>query len=141
MIETLVITILFLIGLYYILSPYFTLTNRVIEVSSPYDLEKQAAKDSLLLQKEEVLMSLEEYELDREMKKISESDYQELYNEALSEGSQVLEDLDKINQNNSLLELKPEENSENLILNKKCYNCNQAVQDGDKFCSQCGTAL
>lgn len=60
--------------------------------------EKAAAtgdreRENLTLQKDEILLSLKDIELDYQMKKISEEDYREQYAETFEEGKNILKKL------------------------------------------------
>lgn len=56
--------------------------------------DPQREVDNLKSQKDEVLQSLKEIELDYQMKKISEEDYKEQYAETFEEGKTILKRID-----------------------------------------------
>ena len=57
-------------------------------------VEEGRASQNLSLQKDEILLSLKEIELDYQTKKISEADYKEQYAEAFEEGKKILQKLE-----------------------------------------------
>lgn len=112
--------------------------------------------EELRLKKEEVLSSIKDLELDHRMKKISDKDYQELYQETFQEGTKLLEEIDHAEKNkwkerieadiNKLAteEVVPVSQEIAAVTEKKshfCHQCGEALVPNSRFCSHCGTKI
>lgn len=88
MIESLLIVLIFGLALYFIGSPLFSEVKE--EAGQKGNLSRH-----YLLRKKEVMDSLKDLELDRNLQKISEEDFKQLYNQTMEEGAEVLKKLDE----------------------------------------------
>lgn len=86
--ETFFMLLIFAVCFWYLGTP---LLRREKEILGE---DPQREADNLKSQKEEVLLSLKEIELDYRMKKISEEDYKEQYAETFEEGKTILKRMD-----------------------------------------------
>jgi len=88
--ESVIIVILFSLSVWYLAKP---LLERGGTVTS--DKGAQVRSD-LTLKKEEVLSTLSDLSLDRQMKKISEEEYRLLFDASVEEGAQILKKIDEL---------------------------------------------
>ena len=95
--------------------------------------------------KEQLLGSIVELELDHEIGKVPEEDFQPLFNQLESEALATIGKLDQLNGGGSS-ELESRIEAEVAALRQSaaipgCNKCGAPRRDGDQFCPQCGTAL
>ncbi|MDO8519081.1 MAG: hypothetical protein Q7T11_02830 [Deltaproteobacteria bacterium] len=74
-------------------SSFWYLGGPLLKGEGELSVDPGRNRQNLSLQKDEVLLSLKEIELDYQMKKISEEDYKEQYAEAFEEGKSILKKL------------------------------------------------
>lgn len=128
-----------------ILRPFLDQTDGKISKSS-------GLYDSLLAERERLLSSIEELDLDLELNKISAAEHA-LDREALfSQAADVLRDLDKYSKpkksKKTALKDGGDDNLEKMIQDRRkklqdektvlCASCGKPVAEGDQFCSHCG---
>ena len=95
--------------------------------------------------KEQLLGAIVELELDHEIGKVPEEDFQRLFNQLESEALATIGKLDQLNGAGSS-ELESRIEAEVAALRQSaaipsCTTCGAPRRDGDQFCPQCGTAL
>ena len=95
--------------------------------------------------KEQLLGAIVELELDHEIGKVPEEDFQPLFNQLESEALATIGKLDQLNGGGSS-ELESRIEAEVAALRQSaaipsCNKCGAPRRDGDQFCPQCGTAL
>jgi len=95
--------------------------------------------------KEQLLGAIVELELDHEIGKVPEEDFQRLFNQLESEALATIGKLDQLNGGGSS-ELESRIEAEVAALRQSaaipsCNKCGAPRRDGDQFCPQCGTAL
>ena len=99
----------------------------------------------LFERKEQLLGAIVELELDREIGKVPEEDFQRLFAQLESEALATIGELDQLNgAGSSELERRIEAEVAALrqsALAPSCPQCGAAKRDGDRFCPQCGGAL
>lgn len=112
--------------------------------------------DSLMAEKERLLLAIEDLDVEFELEKISSVEHNRNRDILLSEAAEVLKQLDKFQKTGSSkkkhstppkvdddLERLINERRQQLISEKllKCPKCGKAVDEGAQFCSHCGEAL
>ncbi len=135
---TFFLVLIFAISLYLLITPIAL--NNAIAAS-----ELNNGLEDLNFRKKEILESLKEFELDKNMEKISHEDFQSLYQETFVEGTRLLKEIE------SREIVSPENvNPENLespkviskgitqVTPKFCSQCGTLLETQAKFCSQCG---
>ena len=95
--------------------------------------------------KELLLGTMVELELDHEIGKVPEDDFQRLFDQFESEALATIGKLDQLNGGGSS-ELESRIDAEVAALRQSsaipsCTKCGAPRRDGDQFCPQCGTAL
>ena len=95
--------------------------------------------------KEQLLGAIVELELDHEIGKVPEEDFQRLFDQLESEALATIGKLDQLNGGGSS-ELESRIEAEVAALRQSaaipsCTKCGAPRRDGDQFCPQCGTAL
>ena len=95
--------------------------------------------------KEQLLGAMVELELDHEIGKVPEDDFQRLFDQFESEALATIGKLDQLNGGGSS-ELESRIDAEVAALRQSsaipsCTKCGAPRRDGDQFCPQCGTAL
>ncbi len=146
--------VLFILGLLGLVAAYVgrpLLEQRGLKVT-----EEDREFSSLLARRDRVLDALEELDMDRHMKKIDSDDYQRRRAELVSEGAEVLRQLDQLNAN---LEISTEGESadvegriEQQVIRLRqqkekqpsttyCPACGAEALASDRFCTQCGEPL
>ena len=95
--------------------------------------------------KEQLLGAIIELELDHEIGKVPEEDFQRLFDQFESEALATIGKLDQLNGAGSC-ELESRIEAEVAALRQSaaipsCTKCGAPRRDGDQFCPQCGTAL
>ncbi|TFG49814.1 MAG: zinc-ribbon domain-containing protein [Anaerolineales bacterium] len=124
-----------------------------LDTSNKFGGTGSGVYDSLLAERERLLSSIEELDLDLELSKISPREHGESRDQLLSEAAEVLRKLDKNPQKGQAKKKTPlaargEDDLDKLIKarrnelqaekSKICVNCGKPLQEGAKFCSHCG---
>ena len=113
--------------------------------------------DNLLAQRDGLYATLRDLELDRQLGKLDDADYNALRDKYMTQASQVLQELDTVQGKGAAVEAnaaleqevraqRKTKDQKNAPANTKsaagfCRNCGQAYETGDKFCSKCGRTL
>ena len=101
----------------------------------------------LFERKEQLLGSIVELELDREIGKVPEEDFERLFAQLQTEALATIAELDQLNgAGSSELERRIEAEIAALrqpatAIDPSCTRCGAPHRDGDLFCPQCGTAF
>ena len=109
---------------------------------------------ALKAERDRVLDSIQEIDMDHSLGKVSEEDYQRQRSVLALEGAKILRSIDELRRNespdNSAMELEAavaELRSKSSALTSQkdtqgaCPTCGEAIHHGDRFCSNCGEAL
>lgn len=88
-IETIISVLLFSFSLIYLLWPLFGAEEGISKGEAEID------RGNLLAQKETLLASIKDLELDHSLKKVSDEDFKELYDDALLEGAGLVKRMEK----------------------------------------------
>lgn len=113
--------------------------------------------DNLLAQRDGLYATLRDLELDRQLGKLDDTDYNALRDRYMAQAAQVLQDLDALQGKgatagaSAVLEREVSarrqvQELENAGADAKtaagfCRHCGQPYGSGDKFCARCGRAL
>ena len=112
--------------------------------------------DSLMAEKERLLLAIEELDLELELEKISSGEHHRNRDILLAEAADVIKQLDKLQKPSSskkktIPEPKADDDLERLINERrqqlknektlKCPKCGNSVEKGAQFCSHCGESL
>lgn len=113
--------------------------------------------DNLLTRRDGIYATLRDLELDRQLGKLDEADYNALRDKYMTQASDVLRQLDTVQGKgaaagaSAVLEQevsarrKTQDRTNTRATQKDsagfCRNCGQPYETGDKFCSKCGRAL
>lgn len=112
--------------------------------------------DSLLAERERLFSSIEDLDLEYDLKKISSREHTRNRDILLAQAAEVLMQLDRLDipaQKNQQSSATPvvEDDLEKMIAARRrelkekksnfCSNCGKAVKAGDQFCSHCGEEL
>jgi len=112
--------------------------------------------DSLLAEKERLLLAIEDLDLEFELEKISSEEHNRNRDILLAEASEVIKQLDKLQKTGSSKKKtstppKADDDLERMIIERRqqlqsekslaCPKCSKAVEKGAQFCSHCGEAL
>ena len=140
----------------FILSGVFIMRPFLVEEKKPKS-SGSSRIDSLIAEKERLLLAIEELDLEHELDKISTQEHNRNRDILLAEAADVLKQLDKIQKPGSSKKkktstpTKTDDDLERLInerrqqlkneISLKCPSCDQAVSEGAQFCSNCGEAL
>ena len=124
----------------YIALPFFKkkTSNDKVDPGNNRLIDLYETRDSLL-------STLKDLELDREMGKISDEDFDEISAHYRREAINVLRDIDKLEGDGGVKE--PEENMETVFSQQEegevalCSACGANVDIHDRFCSRCGQRL
>ncbi|MGD2162629.1 MAG: zinc ribbon domain-containing protein [Anaerolineales bacterium] len=107
----------------------------------------------LLAERDRVLSRIQELDMDFAMGKLGEQDYRGQRDELMLYGAGILKELDtKVGlETTSVDSVKMEDEIESAVARLRgiggsqspafCPSCGEAVQQGDRFCTHCGTAL
>lgn len=138
---TFLLVLIFFIALYFLVTPMLSPLQTKDAAGAGGDA--QGAED-LRYRKAEVLESLKEFDLDLKMKKISDQDYQTLYQETFAEGARILREIDERAQEAERPPPEPNPPSREAqpaSVPKFCSQCGSALQTGANFCSGCGRKI
>lgn len=113
--------------------------------------------DSLIAEKERLLLAIEDLDLEFELDKISNQEHNRNRDILLAEAADVIKQLDKIQKTGSSKKKKTsssgkaDDGLEKMINERRqqlknerslmCASCGQSVDKGSRFCSHCGEAL
>jgi len=112
--------------------------------------------DSLMAEKERLLLAIEELDQEFELEKISSVEHNRNRDILLSEAAEVIKQLDKLQKTGSSKKktsppAKVDDDLERMINERrqqiknekslKCPKCGESVDKGAQFCSHCGEAL
>lgn len=113
--------------------------------------------DNLLTRRDGIYATLRDLELDRQLGKLDEADYNALRDKYMMQASDVLQQLDTLQGKGTAAEanaaLEQQVSARRKTKARKnartatqapagfCRNCGQPYETGDKFCSKCGRAL
>jgi len=111
--------------------------------------------DSLIAERERLLSSIEELDLELELNKISSQEHSRNREILLAEAAEVLRQLDKVHKPGKTKKTpspaRSDDDLEKMIAARRkelmagksrtCPNCGQPVKGTDKFCSHCGETL
>jgi hypothetical protein len=118
--------------------------------------EEDVEFSSLLAQRDRILDSLEELDMDRSMNKVSQNDYQRRRAELVERGAEVLRQLDNLEQQLEWLEDEGRQQFEDTIEEQVkrlrqsrskhedvqyCPACGAKALPSDRFCTQCGEPI
>ena len=113
-------------------------------------------RDTLVAERERLLHSIEELDLEFELKKISSKEHTRNRDILLTEAVKVLKELDNLPKSSAKKRKKAasvqagddlekmisdRRNQLNNDISSKCSHCGENVDKGAQFCSQCGGAL
>lgn len=101
---------------------------------------KKVYRRHLESRKSEVVSLLKDLTLDRDMKKMSETEYRELYDEVFAEGTRVMKEIHEAGVDAPATVSAPVQ-VPTPGLQKFCTHCGSAVRAPDRFCAQCGEKL
>lgn len=146
------IAIIFLAAFYYLAQPF--LTSKRIE---KFAFQSPDQKEDLLLKKNEIISCIKDIEFDHQLKKISDEDFKQLYQETFNEGTEILRNLDKIQDLAPLKDKEPiltkpdpngkkeikreEQETENRKKKEFCPHCGESLVVEANFCAYCGTQI
>lgn len=88
--ESIIVVILFSLSVWYLAKPWLMPQKPAVPD------EGKRLRSDLVLKKEEVMATLSDLTLDRQMKKISEKEYRALFDSSVEEGAQILKKLDSL---------------------------------------------
>lgn len=127
---------------------------RTRQQSAPLNL---STLDNLLARRDGLYTSLRDLELDRQLGKLDDADYNALRDKYMIQATEVLEELDTVQGKGAAATanaaLEQEVSARRQVRDRKnsradaktaagfCRNCGQSYETGDKFCAKCGQAL
>lgn len=88
--ESIIVVMLFSLSVWYLAKPWWE-TDKQPSVSTD-----SYVRSDLLLRKEEVLATLSDLKLDRDMKKISEEEFRDVFDASVAEGAEILKRIDSL---------------------------------------------
>ena len=147
--SVLIVILIFFLSGFIILRPFFVNSNSERRAGS-------TMRDALVADRERLLHSIEELDLEFELKKISSKEHTRNRDILLTEAVKVLKELDNLPKSSakkrkSAAPVQAGDDLENMITDRrkqlksdistKCPHCGEAVDKGTQFCSQCGGAL
>ena len=113
--------------------------------------------DNLLAQRDNLYTTLRDLELDKQLGKIDDADYNALREKYMTQASTVLQQIDLVQGQGSAAESSAALETEIAALRRQparkksggegassggfCRNCGKGFDKGDKFCAKCGQAL
>ncbi len=145
----LTVVMIFVLSGIFILRPFFVEDETKRKSGSP-------KMDSLMADKERLLLAIEELDQEFELEKIPSIEHNRNRDILLSEAAEVIKQLDKFQKPSSskkktLSPPKADDDLERMITKRrqqlkseksqKCPHCGKAVVRGGQFCSHCGEAL
>lgn len=86
-----IIILLILAAIIYVAGPLL----QTQEPSSGRAFLPDHSLEDLQLKKQEILLSLKDLQLDHDLKKISDEDFKNIYDETVSEGTEILKQIDE----------------------------------------------
>lgn len=147
--SVLIVIFIFLLSGLYILRPFLVSTDTGGRAGS-------TLRDSLVAERERLLLAIEELDLEFELNKISPDENTRNRENLLIEAAAVIKELDNLPKSKAATKKKAapvrdDENLEKMIADRrkqlkgekslKCPHCGEAVEKGGQFCSNCGGAL
>ena len=112
---------------------------------------------ALQAERDRVLDSIQEIDMDHSMGKVSEEDYQHQRGSLALEGAEILRSIDELQSDGALDESAMELEAAVAQLRRKspsagsqqngdatnveCPTCGESIYHGDRFCSNCGATL
>lgn len=138
----------------FVLSGVFIMRPFLVDEKEPRRVGSSRS-DSLLAEKDRLLLAIEELDQEFELEKISEEEHNRNRDILLSEAAEVIKQLDKSQKSSSSKKKKPvtqetDDDLERLINERRkqlksektltCPKCGNAVDSGAQFCSHCGEA-
>lgn len=128
------------------------------QASQRGEMASADSADSLIAQREAVLIELRDLDFDHSTGKVSEDDFATQRARLVAKGSEILRDLDRL----SNAPTTPDDDIERLVRARRkgsarerlaqsatalapavplCPNCHQPIKSNDKFCAKCGSQL
>jgi hypothetical protein len=143
-----IVFIIFILAGLFILRPFLVGTELSSRSSS-------SVYDSLIAERERLLSSIEELDLELELNKISTQEHSRNRDILLAEAAEVIRQLDKGQKSSKPKKTSspagPQDDLEKMIAKRRkelkaeksrsCSNCGKPVKASDKFCSHCGESL
>lgn len=145
----LIVLLIFFLSGFYVLRPIFV-------GSSIGGRAGSTKRDSLVAERERLLNSIEELDLELELKKISDAEHARNRDILLSDAAKVLKELDelprsKTGKRKKAASPKDSDDLEKMIAERrkqikgeksfKCAHCGESVEQDAQYCSHCGGAL
>ena len=139
----------------FVLSGIFIMRPFLVDEKTPRKAGS-SRNDSLMAEKERLLLAIEELDLELELEKISSEEHHRNRDILLAEAADVIKQLDKLQKPSSTKKKtsKPKKADDDLerliderrqqLKNEKslvCPACGKTVDKGAQFCSHCGEAL
>ncbi len=123
----------------YVWEPVFSARRRGIQPT----LHAGDPLENLSLKKDEILLSLKDLELDHELKKLSDDDFHQIYNETFQEGAEILRqiDVEKKREGAAIASQAPSSADGSVKPPKFCGECGEKLVATAKFCAQCGARV
>ena len=147
--SVLIVIFIFLLSGLYILRPFLVSAATGGRAGS-------TLRDSLVAERERLLLAIEELDLEFELNKISSDDHTQNREILLFEAAKVIKEIDNLPKTRAEKQKKtaPVRGDENLekmiaerrkqlkgVVSQKCPHCGEAVDKDGQFCSHCGGAL
>jgi len=145
----LIVLVIFVLAGIFIVRPFLVEQN----ISTPVVSKKY---DSLLAEKERLLSSIEDLDLEYDLQKISSQEHIRNRDILLSQAAEILVQLDKLEKKvpKNIRVSSPVENEDDLEAmietrrrelkgdkSRFCSHCGKAVKPEDQFCGKCGEKL
>jgi len=139
----------------FILSGVFIMRPFLVDEKTP-GRASSSRTDSLLAEKDRLLLAIEELDQEFELDKISSAEHNRNRDILLAEAAEVIKQLDKIqkpSKSKKKVSAPPEtdDDLERMISDRRqqlksekslsCPKCEKAIDKGAQFCSHCGEAL
>ncbi|HSA60479.1 MAG TPA: zinc ribbon domain-containing protein [bacterium] len=145
---TFLLVLIFFVVLYFLVTP---MLSPLLSKEAPGTPGNAQGAEDLRYRKAEVLESLKEFDLDLKMKKISDQDYQTLFQETFAEGAKILREIDQRAQEaeqpppettpQARETRPPSHETPQAAVPKFCSQCGAALEAGANFCSRCGRKI
>ncbi len=138
----------------FVLSGVFIMRPFLVDEKEPKRVGSSRS-DSLLAEKDRLLLAIEELDQEFELEKISAEEHNRNRDILLSEAAEIIKQLDKLQKPSSSKQKNsaPQETDDDLerLINERrqqlrteksliCPKCGKAVDAGAQFCSHCGEA-